>query len=86
MDPSLKEKKSKAIFWVQVTLIFVVVLACIINLALETGRTEFWAGTMSACLGYILPAPSLTLVKDSVANVDVVDGKNSTTDNSSSTR
>jgi hypothetical protein len=53
----------EVIFFAQITCIFIVVISSIVNLALSTGRTEFWAGTMSACLGYIMPSPAISFKK-----------------------
>ena len=65
------------VFFAQISLIFIVVIASVINLALDTGRAEYWAGTMSACLGYILPAPAMMLKRSSAhggEGMDYLDG------------
>jgi len=43
----------------QVGLIYIVVIACIINLALQIPEKTVWISLLSSCVGYILPAPSL---------------------------
>ena len=58
------------IFFAQITLIFIVVIASVVNLALGTGRAEYWAGTMSACLGYILPSPTVHLKRRNVTEAE----------------
>lgn len=65
----------EVIFFAQIALIFIIVVASIINLALETGRPEYWAGTMSACLGYILPTPSISFKRERAQrSEDLTDG------------
>ena len=65
------------VFFAQITLIFIVVIAAVVNLALGTGRAEYWAGTMSACLGYILPSPTMDLRRRTVTALEtpVNDGR-----------
>ena len=64
----------EVVFFAQVLLIFIVVIAAVVNLAMDTGKTEFWAGIMSACLGYILPSPSITFKKKLDFGEDTTDG------------
>lgn len=49
------------IFFVQVILVYIVVITCITNLALGNEPHDLWVSLVGSCLGYILPAPSLTL-------------------------
>jgi len=49
------------IFFTQVILIYIVVLTCIVNLAYGNQPRELWISLLASGLGYILPAPSLTL-------------------------
>jgi hypothetical protein len=43
----------------QVGLIYIVVIACIINLALQIPEKTVWISLLSSCVGYILPSPSI---------------------------
>ena len=58
------------VFFAQITLIFIVVIAAVGNLSLGMGRAEYWAGTMSACLGYILPSPTMDLRRRTVTALE----------------
>ncbi len=53
-----KIPKSEIVFFVQVILIYIVVITSIVNISL--GSTEqHWIVLLSSCLGYLLPSPSL---------------------------
>lgn len=49
----------KITYYSQIILIYIVVVACIVNLTLGTSDSARWSSLLSACLGYILPAPKL---------------------------
>lgn len=46
-------------YYSQVILVYIVVIACIVNLTLGTNDSTWWSSLLSACLGFILPAPKL---------------------------
>ena len=54
-----KFPKQEVIYLSQVVLIYVVVIACIINLSLRVVNESLWASMLSGCIGYILPAPKV---------------------------
>ena len=54
-----KLPKSEIVFFVQVVLIYIVVITSIVNLTLNKGEGKLWTALLSSCLGYILPNPSL---------------------------
>jgi hypothetical protein len=43
----------------QVAAIFVVILACVVNLSLGDDKAALWSSLLSGSLGYLLPAPKL---------------------------
>lgn len=47
------------IYFSQLAVILIVIIIAGINLTLGRGNSELWASLLSACLGYILPSPSL---------------------------
>jgi hypothetical protein len=49
------------LFFTQVILIYIVVLTCIANLAYGNEPRELWISLLASGIGYILPAPSLSL-------------------------
>lgn len=51
--------KSEIVFFVQVILIYIVVITSIVNLTINQGEGKLWTALLSSCLGYILPNPSL---------------------------
>ncbi len=54
-----KFPKQEIIYLCQVALIYVVVIACLVNLSLWDTNQSLWASLLSGCLGYILPSPKL---------------------------
>ena len=54
-----KIPKEELIYFSQVTLIFIVVIACITNLSLGNEHETVWISLLCSSLGYILPAPTL---------------------------
>lgn len=51
--------KLEVIYFTQITLIFTIVIVCIIKLSLDTNNCTIWASLLSGCVGYMLPAPTL---------------------------
>lgn len=52
--------KKEVIFFVQVVIIYIVILSCIVNLSLQLGNQALWSSLLSGCLGYILPSPKFS--------------------------
>ena len=55
-----KAPKKEIIYFCQVVLIYIVVIACLINLSLGTGLDALWSSLMSGSIGYLLPSPKIT--------------------------
>jgi heme/copper-type cytochrome/quinol oxidase subunit 3 len=51
--------KSEVVFFVQVVLIYIVVITSIVNLTLNRDEGKLWTALLSSSLGYLLPNPSL---------------------------
>lgn len=52
--------KREIVFFCQVILIYIVVITCIVNLTIGTdNKSQLWTALLSACLGYLLPNPTL---------------------------
>ena len=51
--------KSEIVFFVQVVLIYIVVITSIVNLTLNKDEGKLWTALLSSSLGYLLPNPSL---------------------------
>ncbi len=54
-----KMPKSELMFFVQVLLIYIVVITSIINLTINGNDGKLWTALLSSSLGYLLPNPSL---------------------------
>ena len=54
-----KCQKSCLVFLCQIVIIYIVIIACIINLSVQNGESTLWTALLSSCLGYILPSPTL---------------------------
>ena len=54
-----KIPKEEIVFFTQVILIYIVCVACIINLSIGNGNSNLWTSLLSGSLGYLLPAPKL---------------------------
>lgn len=55
--------RSEIVFFSQVIVVYIVIIACIVNLSTHNGRTELWTALLSSSLGYLLPAPHLEDVR-----------------------
>lgn len=51
--------KNQIIFFVQVIVLYVVILTSIVNLSLAHGDSNLWTALLSSSLGYLLPNPTL---------------------------
>jgi len=46
-------------YFSQVVAIFIVIIACIVNLSLGNNKSELWSSLLGGALGYLLPNPKL---------------------------
>lgn len=56
--------KQEVVYFCQVILIYIVVISCIVNLILQRDDGKVWISLLSACLGYLLPNPSIKTVQE----------------------
>ena len=54
-----KIPKEEIVFFTQVIFIYIVCVACLINLSIGNGNSNLWTSLLSGSLGYLLPAPKL---------------------------
>ena len=52
-----KYPEQEIIFCSQVILIYIVVIACVLNLSFSENYECFWSTLLSGSLGYLLPSP-----------------------------
>lgn len=66
-------KDQRIVYGVQVTLLYILIITCILNLSIPSLRLEgkfehLWIGLLSSCIGYLLPNPNLkNRIKTSVS-------------------
>lgn len=58
--------KQEVVFFAQIICIYIVIIACIVNLSLRIGESNMWVALLSSCLGYLLPSPTLSKYERSV--------------------
>ena len=51
--------RQEVVFFAQTVIIYVVIIASIVNLSLGIGESNLWVALLSSCLGYLLPNPTL---------------------------
>lgn len=54
-----KVAKAQIVYFSQVILVYIVVVASIVNISLSIGDQNIWIILMSSALGYLLPSPSI---------------------------
>jgi hypothetical protein len=52
------------IYYCQVVAIYIIVVACIVNLSLGGDKDTVWASMLSASIGYLLPSPKFKRIKN----------------------
>lgn len=59
-----KVPKSEIVFFTQALIILIVIVACICNLSkAECENETLWSTLLASCLGYMLPAPTISKKK-----------------------
>jgi len=51
--------KSEVVFFVQVLLVYIVVIVSIVNLTINNDHDKLWTTLLSSSIGYLLPNPTL---------------------------
>jgi hypothetical protein len=54
----------EVIFFAQVGILYVVICVSLANLTLSIGNQTLWSSLLGACLGYLLPSPSIVKKRD----------------------
>ena len=49
--------QKQIIYYCQVVAIYLIVIACLVNLSVGTNNDTVWASMLSASIGYLLPSP-----------------------------
>jgi len=59
-------KNQELIFCSQVLLIYLVVIACVLNLSLSDNNICLWSSLLSGSVGYLLPSPKAKNKNESI--------------------
>lgn len=51
--------KQEVVYFSQIFALYIVIFVCLVNLSIGNDRNDIWISLLSACIGYILPNPSL---------------------------
>lgn len=51
--------KLEVVFFSQITVLYIVIITCLVNLTIRNGEVELWCTLLSASIGYLLPNPSI---------------------------
>ncbi len=54
-----KIPKSEIVYFSQMIIVYVIIIASVLNLSLKNGSSELWISLLSSCVGYALPNPKL---------------------------
>jgi hypothetical protein len=56
-------QKECIVYFSQLSVVLIVIIFSVVNLSIGKSNTELWASLLSACLGYIMPSPSMEKIK-----------------------
>lgn len=51
--------KTEIVYFCQMIIVYIIIIASIVNLSIKNGSTELWISLLSSCIGYALPSPKL---------------------------
>ena len=51
--------KAEIVYFCQMIIVFIIVIASVINLSTQEKHIELWVSLLSGCTGYILPNPQI---------------------------
>ena len=54
--------KAEIVYFCQMIIVFIIVIAAVVNLSTQNGSIELWVSLLSGCTGYILPNPSINKI------------------------
>lgn len=60
----LTKRRTEFVFFFQVTILFLIIGASLVNLTLENGSARLWVALLGTCLGYALPNPTIVKEED----------------------
>ena len=54
-----RPSQKQVIYYCQVIAIYIIAIACLVNLSVGSDKDAVWASMLSASIGYLLPSPKL---------------------------
>lgn len=51
--------RAQIVYLSQIVIIYIVIIAAIVNLSISADRPELWSSLLSGSLGYLLPSPAI---------------------------
>ena len=51
--------KTEIVYFCQMIIVYIIIIASVINLSIQNGSSELWISLLSSCIGYALPNPKL---------------------------
>ena len=54
-----KLPKREIVYFCQVVAIYMIIIACVVNLSIGNDNDTLWASLLSASIGFLLPSPKL---------------------------
>ena len=51
--------KTEIVYFCQMIIVYIIIIASIVNLSIQNGSSELWISLLSSCIGYALPNPRL---------------------------
>ena len=54
-----KFPRQEVVYFSQTILIYIIIIACLLNLSLGTSDSNLWVALLGSCFGYLMPNPSM---------------------------
>ena len=51
--------KSEIVYFCQIAVVYIIIITAIVNLTINSDKTELWVSLLSSAIGYALPSPTL---------------------------
>jgi hypothetical protein len=51
--------KTEIVYFCQMIIVYIIIIASVVNLSIQNGSSELWISLLSSCIGYALPNPKL---------------------------
>ena len=65
--------KTEVVYFTQVVILYIIIIAALINISLSNDGNQIWIGLLGSCIGYLLPNPNLikqNVLRHSIDEID----------------